>query len=223
MDPKGLYFCTSGDEYNCTIDGIVGSNPDNLPACAAPCLAVLAPPAGCGSPQGGLCAIGTCAGGSIRDGQPCDITGQTTCPGGFCDGVSSPLALTGDETGFFAPQFSGDAYLTCPIAFELGYPIELKKGKGKVKVDLAQSPLNVCIPAGNSTQLVGAAIHAPSGDPTGNTSNLARIGFYTGSSTTSANTIPCPGVTLPLPGSATGLPTLTGVGPIIGTTGGLAQ
>ena len=222
-DPKAVYFCTTGDEYNCTIHGIAASNADDDPPCGGPCLAVLAAPSGCGTAQGGVCAIGTCAGGSIRDGQPCDVNGQTTCPGGFCDGVSSHLALTGDETGFFAPTLLGELYFACPVAFEIGYPIELNSGHGQVKVDLAQSPMRACIPAGNSTRFVGAEIHAPTGDPIHNSSNSARFGFYKGASATSANGSPCPAASLSLPESFTGQPTFIGIGPIIGVAGALTQ
>ena len=32
-NPKAVYFCTDGDEYNCTIDGLIQSNSDDCPAC----------------------------------------------------------------------------------------------------------------------------------------------------------------------------------------------
>ena len=55
-------------------------------------------------------------------------------------------------------------------------------------------------------------------------SDLARLGFIeAGATTGSTYGIPCPDATLPLPGSATGLPTQIGVGPILGVAGGLAQ
>ena len=109
--------------------------------------------------------------------------------------------------------------------FQLGYPMELKNGSGSVKVDLAQPPLSVCIPANASTQLLSVALHEPSADPNtaAATSDLARLGFIEPGATTSTYGIPCPGATLPLPGSATGLPTQIGVGPVIGVAGGLAQ
>ena len=226
--PTALYFCTSGDEYNCTVDGVIKSNADNA-ACGAPCLAVLindvAGDAACGLGLTGYCAISTCSSEptSDRAGQAC--RSMTDCPGGTCLMINAPITLSGDETGFAAPAImpKGELYLTCPFAFEVGYPVELRHGSGNVKVDLARPPLKACIPPGSSLLFLGAAIHAPSGDATANTSNLARLGFYTGTSATSADGIPCPAVSVSLPDSYTGQPTLIGIGPIIGVVGNLAQ
>jgi hypothetical protein len=212
------YACVSGDELNCQLDGLAESNTDNSPACGGPCLAALfggPPGAGCGTGGGTLCVVGTCAGGSVRDGQCCDITGVTDCPGGFCDGVGSPFVTTGDETGFFAPAFGGMAYLLCPFNFMLGFPVDVKNGSGQSQVDLALDPISVCVPDGDSIEFKGLFVHDNNSDP----SDQALLGFHTTNTTPVHLKNPCPDCSLPLPGANTGLPTITGTAGVIGVIG----
>jgi hypothetical protein len=212
------YNCISGDEFNCQLDGLAESNSNNSPACGAPCLAALVggpAGAGCGTGGGSLCVVGTCAGGSVRDGQACDITGVTDCPGGFCDGVGSPFVLNGDETGFFAPAFGGMAYLLCPFNFMLGFPVDVKNGGGQNQADLALDPISVCIPDGNSIEFKGFFVH----DNNSDASDQALLGFHTTNTTPVHLKNPCPDASLPLPGANTGLPTNTGTAGVIGVIG----
>lgn len=212
------YACLSGDEYHCQVDLLAGSNPDNSPACAGPCLAALAPGAplnACGVGGGALCVIGTCAGGA-RNGQECDITGVTTCPGGACT-AGAPVVLTGDEVGFFAPAFGGMAYLLCPVKARIDLPMEIHLGAGLAVEDVVKDPLSLCLPTGKTNvQVEGAYIHEKGASTT------SLIQFYTNGGVGgggSADKIPCANVALPLPASNTGLPTSSGIGPIIGVTG----
>ncbi len=159
-----------------------------------------------------------------------NMPADSSCPlPGIGSCTADPNIACSLEAGFSYPGFAGMLYLTCSAELELGLPMELKNGAGTVKVDLAQAPLGVCLPRGNTTQLVGAAIHAPSGDVSGNAARQARIGFFRGSGSTSAHGIPCPSTTLPLRGSVagtgfyTGLPIQTGVGPVIGVLGGSSR
>jgi len=211
------FFCESGDEYHCQVDGITGSNADNSPPCG-PCLAVLVPGlagTGCGVGGPGACIIGTCPGGP-RIGQACDILGNLKCPGGFlCDFGAAPV-LTGDETGFFAPDFGGMAYQLCPFKFHLDFPLDLSAGAGKVQTDITGPPISTCLPHGAGQDFKGCFLHEPG------SSSVTAIEFFTGgpgSTTKSCQKEPCTDVSLPLPESSTGLPTSVGVGPIIGVTG----
>jgi hypothetical protein len=215
--PNKNFLCIGGDEFNCQLDGLAESNSDNSPPCG-PCLTALVLGGagdGCGqNAVGAICAVGSCDAGSVRPGQPCDITQQTVCPGGFCD-FGAALVLTGDETGFYAPSFGGMGYLLCPTNFMLGFPVDVKNGGGQAQQDLAQLPISVCVPDGNTIEFKGLFVH----DNNGEQSDLALLGFHT-SNTTSVNLKnPCPDSTLPLPGSSTGLPTNTGTGPVIGVLG----
>ncbi len=210
------YSCQNGDEYHCQVNGYVGSNADNVPPCASPCLAALIggpPKAGCGVGGGALCVVATCLGGD-RDGQLCDITGVTGCPSGFCNGVGGPLALTGDETGFFAPAFGGEAYLTCPFEFVLSQTVEMANGAGWSVSEITDEPISACLPANTSVFATGGYIHEP-----GPTTDTALLGIHTSGATASGDKKACPGISFPLPGGNTGLPTSVGVGQIIGVTG----
>ena len=159
--------------------------------------------------------MGTCGGGSVRDGQACDITGVLDCPGGTCSAVSGPLALSGDEVGFSTPALGGMVYGLCPFAFQIGLPVELSNGNGSVSIDIAAEPMHACIPTTNTIKIDGAYLREP-----GSTKQSA-LEFYTGGAGASMSNArqPCPGIVMPLPDDYFGLPTSTGVGPIIGTTG----
>lgn len=221
VNTPSQYACLSGDEYHCQLDGLTSSNRDGAPACTAgvpgSCLLTLVPGppgSGCGIPGGGLCAVGTCVGGA-RAGHSCDILGITGCPGGGTCTAGAPGVLSGDEVGFYAPSFGGMAYLNCPAQFRLDFPMEITAGAGLAAQDLAASPLSLCLPTGTSIQVQGAYIHEPGSGATG------LLQFYTGGVglTESHDKIPCPDTAQALPASSTGLPTSTGVGPIIGATG----
>lgn len=218
VNTPSQYACLSGDEYHCQVDGLTSSNRDGMPACGGvgSCLLVLVPGpplSGCAMPAGGLCAVGTCTGG-VRAGQACDILGITGCPSGTCT-AGAPSALTGDEVGFYAPSFGGMAYLTCPAQFRLDFPMDLTAGAGLAAQDTAASPLSLCLPTGTGIQVQGAYIHEPGSGATG------LLQFYMGGAglLESHDKIPCPDASQALPASSTGLPTSTGVGPIIGATG----
>ena len=120
-NPKAIYFCTDGDEYNCTIDGLLESNSDDCPACGGGPAKLsgcwLARPPLRHSPGHRACAVAACDGGP-RDGQPCDILGTLSCPGGaacLADGINT-VTLTGDEAGFAAPLLPSRRSATKPIS-----------------------------------------------------------------------------------------------------------
>ena len=193
------YFCEGGDEYNCEVDFLMGSNKDDSPPCGLPCLMALVsgpPGVGCATVAGGLCSVGTCSGGSVRDGQACDILGSLSCPGGFCDGLGSQVLLSGDEAGLAAPALGGMVYALCPFEFQLGLPLDLSRGSGFAKTDIAADPLHTCLPAVESMQVTGAYLHEPPAI------RDSLIEFHTGAggSGSGHGKQPCPDVALPMLG-----------------------
>ena len=212
------FFCLDGDEYFCHMKEVIGSNRDNNPPCGGPCLVAqrFGPPGvGCGKGGDGYCAIGVCAGGK-RAGQACDGDGNLKCPGGECRGPGDELTLTGDEAGFYIPNSAGMGYALCPFQMRHDLPLDLLAGNGWARAKLTDAPLYSCRPPGTAAQFEPGYVHEPGAN---GRNSIQLIGMYAGSPDGKFGTLPCPSIGIPLPETLTGLPTRTGVGPIIGVTG----
>jgi len=153
---------------------------------------------------------------NCADPENCDS--DDTCSCGFTNGKY--VALDNDEVCFQGSvPVLGAAYLCVmrPFTVSLDYPLELKKGKGKVKVDVAEPQLSTHIPQDVPIQVNGCYLHEPG--LSGQDVNV--LGIYNNSEDQlTAFKRPCPDLWLPLLGGDLGLTINAAVGPIVGVAAG---
>ena len=217
-DGSGALVTTppGGEKYICQVGERIGSNRDGVPACGGPCLVARLQgdgAAGCGTGGEATCIIASCVGGA-RAGQACGL--GLGCLGGSCDGLGTPVVLTGDEAGFAMPRLGGEAYVLCPYEARLDLPVDVVAGAGWVVQDITAAPLFACRPAAVSVEVIAAHVHEP--DAVGGDDALV-LGLYAGTLRLQAGVTPCPTVSIPLPDAETGLGMRAGAGAIVAVGG----
>lgn len=237
--------CLSGDEWWVQFDFIVAPPQ----TCTNTCVAGLqATSLGLSTPT---CFLGTCQVGGADTGYLCDALGALfTCPMGMtCTAALGPNPTPDDSISFNLSAVT--VYVNCPIETGLSFPMEVKKGKGKVKADLLSS-FGAVAPDNSNVDIKGCYLHEPAYNPdlegvTGWTPSAATpgapavsstlgLGAYVGTATASCEKRPCPpsSAIIDGPGLTAAITALTGsppdppivvnnpVSPILAVAGGTA-